>query len=285
MSFIDRNDGGENSIDVDTLRTMIDLYSKNFVEVSSDVEIKTNNIVEKLFAYFKKHNITVINAGIIANNSELIDEDLLDLGTINNGILSLNIQPVTITVDLKSGILNSVKYHQSKLVNILLDKNIDPIKIEPKIHLLLSTYKQYEPLVRLIRMKSQVNDFDFVYPLAAHGELDIIKLVMHYYQLQDEIIGKICVQAIINGRVNILEHFLTNEAFRSAPDLMYGFFIRGIEHGGHINITKYFIDKGLCIQQNDYEPVKVAAMMKRRDILKYFYELDNSIFNIIIDNV
>jgi len=71
--------------------------------------------------------------------------------------------------------------------------------------------------LELIKNKIHIytDQYYCVYKLAADGKLELLKEIMKYYCFPNvpEIISKICIQAIHNDHVNILQYFLTKEVF------------------------------------------------------------------------
>ncbi|AVL94976.1 ankyrin repeat protein [Moumouvirus australiensis] len=277
----------ENKVTVSYLRQIIN--NSLLPDLSEEKVAIKYRVINKLLDYFEKEGIDTINMGIIAENPDLIDSDMLSISNIDEstGTFYLSIPPIDITVNLKTAIKKSFMNGKTNLIKILLQQDINLNNIEPNIMIMALQTNNYELLSNFISREFDISiqDYRCIYQLASNGNLEIIKKILDKYHFENitEIVCKICIQAIINNHLNIIKYFFINEAFSGAPDQMYTFFIKGIEFNTNIEIIKFFVENGVSFKQYNYKAVKIACMYKRREILKYFNELDSAVSNIVID--
>ncbi|AZL89189.1 ankyrin repeat protein [Megavirus baoshan] len=282
---INKMDVLDNIVSVDYLRNIINIYNNEGVSKIIDAK---RRCINKLLDYFQENNLNVLKLGVISENPDLIDQDMIDAGVLNydNNMLSLSVPPIDITVDIKAAISKSFKYGKTRLIELLLYNNIKLDKIEPNIVIMAVQTKNYNFLAKFIDLEYDItiNNYQIIYQLSSQGKLDFLIKILDKYHFDSstEIICKICIQAIMNNHVNILEYFLTEQAFRGAPDQMYCFFYNSISCGANLEVIKFFINNGLSIKQNNYQAIIKACQYKRQDILLYFRELDESVIDIII---
>ncbi|AGF85141.1 repeat protein [Moumouvirus goulette] len=277
----------ENKVTVSFLRQIINnSLLPNLSEAKTSVKYR---VINNLLDYFEKEGVDTINMGLIAENPDIIDQDMLSIGNIDesDGTLCFTIPPVDILINLKTAIKKSFMKNKIKLIELLLQQDVNLSIIEPNIMIMALQTNNYDLLSKFIdrEFDISVQDYRCIYQLATNNKLEIIKKILgkYYFENITEIVCKICVQAIINKHLNIIEYFFTNDAFSGAPDQMYTFFIKGIEFNTSIDIIKFFVDNGVSFKQYNYKAVKIACTYKRREILKYFNQQDNNISNIIID--
>ncbi|BCS83350.1 putative ankyrin repeat protein [Cotonvirus japonicus] len=283
--LIDLNDDDGNNIDLDLLKKII--YDFPMVGFTEENITKKRNVIDKMINYFHEHNIYKINSAILSDNVNIIDNDMFDIGNIENTILTLDIPPVSIGIDLSRAINLSIKSHQNKLLDIIFERKLNPLMLCPDIMSLLATHQNYYYINKIIESNIPLYDFDFIYILTADGYLDIILRIITTFNLQNstEIICKICVQAVIHNRLNILQYFLTDEIFINSPEQMFTFFIQSIRHGGHLDIVKFFVEHGINPKQNNNNAIHTALHFKRKSIIKYFVNLYPDLIDTIIDLV
>jgi len=223
----------------------------------------------------------------ILNDLDLIDQDMLTVGKIENKILTIDLLPFHLEINLRQVIVSAIQKNAPRIIKLLLDNNFDLYSIEPKIMMMCVATKQYDLLTDLISKHVPVHteDYKCIYLLAAQGKLDLINLIIEQYRPLNlpSIIMKICIQAIINKHLHILEYFLTSEAFVSSPDQMFHLFVNGIRYGADLDTVKFFIKSGINLRQNNYEVVYVAQENDRKDLIQYFYALDNTVANLMTD--
>ncbi|ANB50771.1 putative ankyrin repeat protein [Powai lake megavirus] len=274
-----------NMISVDNLRNIINVC---YIEGDNKIISSKRRSINKILDYFQKNNLDVIKMGVIIDDPDLIDQDMIGASIIdyNNGKLNLSIPVIDITIDIKAAIYKSLKFNKIGLIELLLNNNIKLDKIEPNIMIMTVQTGIYNLLDKFIDLEYNItiSDHRVIYQLSSQGKLDILIKILDKYHYQDstEIICKICIQAILNNHINILEYFLTEQAFRGAPDQMYSFFYNSINCGSKLQVIKFFINNGISIKQNNYMAVVKACQCKHQDALSYFCELDKSVIEIII---
>ncbi|AGC02117.1 ankyrin repeat protein [Acanthamoeba polyphaga moumouvirus] len=277
----------ENKVTVSFLRQTIN--NSLLPDLSEEKNVVKYRVINKLLDYFEKQGVDTINMGLITENPDLIDTEMLSLGTIDEslGTLYFTIPPVDIIVNLKTAIKKAFMKNKINLIKLLLQHDVNLNVIEPNIMIMALQTNNYELLLNFIDREFDitVQDYRCIYQLAENGKLEIIKKILdkYYFENITEIVCKICVQAIINKHLDIIKYFFTNEAFSGAPDQMYTFFIKGIEFNTSVEIIKFFVENGISLKQYNYKAVKIACMYKRRELLKYFNQLDNTVSSIIID--
>ena len=256
-------------------------------------------VIKKLLNIEKiKTGINNLETEIIINDVNVIDGDMLDIGVIidNDLIIEISCEDLIpaypnhffdVIINLKNAIALSILKKNKSLIQMMLKKKMDPTKFEPNIIIMCLDTKQYDLLSELIDSKIDVsmNNYESIYYLATDGQLDLIKKIINTNNIYDttEIVCKICIQAILNDHLHIIKYFFTPNAFETAPDVMTTYFLKSIEHNANIQIIKFFIENNILIQQNDYIAVKKAIEFDRYDIIKYFYELDHTIINVMSD--
>lgn len=222
---------------------------------------------------------------MILSDTDLIDEDMFKLGTIiNDKYLYLVVQPLRLSINLSSAISNALLHHKPSFIRLLLRLNIDISKIESNIMIMCVETEEYDLLREFINRKYDISveSYRALFTLAAKGELDLVKHVVLTYRFHNipEIIFKICIQAVYNNHVPILEYFFTEEVFIGAPDQMFDFFINSIKYKAKLPIIKFFTSK-LNIKQKSYLAVYTAIKMNADETLKHFCEIDDNVINIL----
>jgi hypothetical protein len=257
-----------------------------------DILFNRNDTQEKFIKKFMnndliKNNITngILNTDLM--NLDLIDEDVLNEGHINGFFLIIDVPPILMKVNLKNLISTAIQNRRSDIIRMLLScKKIPNLySIEPKIMMMCAQMELFVLLKELIKNKIPIHDDNYkcICYLSSLGKIEVLKLIMENYIFRDvtEITVKIIVEAIINNHLDIVEFFCPISSFDSAPDIMFGFLINGIQYGGHVNIIKYFVNGGIPIQQDDYHAVTIAKKFNRGAILRFFVEIDNNVLNLL----
>lgn len=230
-------------------------------------------------------------------DTDTIDEDMLLAGTIDGHILTIDLFILTLNINLSLLIRNSILNKKFHNIELLLKHNIDIISLEPNIMIMCvetlskeneinSESDDLEMLInKLIESHAPIDieNFRCVFQLAAIGKLDLLKKIISSYSFENVavIVGRICAQAIIHGHRNILEYFYPQSEFNGAPDIIFTYFIMGIQYGAHLPIIKFFVEGGMSLRQEDYRAVRVAMQYERIEIIKYFYEIDKSIVDFL----
>lgn len=268
-------------------------------QVSSDEEISKKRFIDLLLDI--KINSSAYNSDIdlihnFFSDPDTITKDMFIVGEINLPYLIINI-PGAINMDLNLTILlrKSIAQRKMKFINLLFDMNIDIFKLEPIIMPATASLLQNEPkpsansnqvnsnfvcdlLHKFIDMKIPIyeNNYACIYILTAMGKVDMLEKIMKTYTFNNmtEIMGKICVVAVRSDKVNVLEFFMPVKTFDTIPDIIFQYFIKGIECGDNINVIKYLTSDCIQIAQENYLAVKTALKFKRRLILQYFVESD-----------
>ncbi len=220
----------------------------------------------------------------------ILDKDMLDIGTISGSTLYLDIPPITVQFDLAKLIANAIFHHQPYFVHLLLTHNLNIVAIQPKILIMVVAVltPEYTALDQLINtlltyqyegaytMPIAEENYRCIYQLASLGKLSLLQVIMQLYTIPCimEVIGKICIQAIIHNRLNILTYFCPREGFHLAPDIAFGYFINSISHGEHLPIIQYFIEGGVRIAQDGYAALHAALRTENKEIIQYFCERD-----------
>jgi len=228
----------------------------------------------------------------IIENPDIIDKDMLTVGRIligtnANKILLIDIPPITITIDLKNAIKNAFLQRKTNLIQLMIELEMNLYEIEPNIMIMCVETNHDSLMYDLINkgIPVHIENHRCVYQLATYGKLDLIKAILdkYYFSSVPEIVSKICIQAILNNHVHILEYFFTKEAFVGAPDQMFTFFINSIQFGGHLPIIKFFVDNGINIKQQEYKAIHTATQYGQKLIMKYFYEIEAEIINLLTE--
>lgn len=250
------------------------------------IQVCKKKVANKLIDIFSiQDDITFSNTLLITDNPDVIDRDMIMIGKISNCFLLIDIPPINVKIDLKAAIQNAILHKKPNLIHYLMSYHVDPGLIEPKIFSMCIESKQDQLLDTLISNKVSITDYHCFYLLAAHGKLSVIQKILSNYKFSQttlvEIVGKICIQAILNNHVHILKYFFNKEAFVTAPDQMAVYFINSIKYGNHLDVVKFFIESGIDIRQDDYLAVKCADQMGKSELIKYFYQIEPSISNIL----
>lgn len=218
---------------------------------------------------------------LIVGNVDAIDEDMLCVGTIIDRMLVIDIPPIMVQLDLVQAIRNAMLHKKPNIIRLMTKKSINLFQLEPRVMIMCAEMEMDDLLEEMIENKIPLytEQYKCIYCLASKGKLEILKKIMKNYRFPNitEIVGKICIQSIINNHLNVLQYFCPPEAFEGAPDVMFTFFIKGIEFGGHLAIIKYFVDGGISIKQQNYYAITLAKQFHRGELIKYFYEIDPSI--------
>ncbi|XWV25936.1 ankyrin repeat protein [Tupanvirus soda lake] len=288
--LFDRNDGlshneeSYQSQQLKDLRRVINEFP--MTEFSQEIADARRRVANKLIDIASIQNdINALRPESIIDNTDIIDKDMFMVGTIESNMLTINIPPITITINLAQAIRNAMLHKKPKIIKLMMELDIDLFKIEPRIMIMCVETEQDELLSELISKKVPIytQEFRCLYQLAAQGKLDLVKEIMKNYKFPSipEIVSKICIQAIQNNHVAILKYFMPRDSFRGAPDQMFCFFVNSIQYGGHLDIVKFFIENGINIRQDNYKAVRVALNFDRAQIIKYFYEIDTTIESIL----
>jgi len=287
--IFDRNDGlahEEISQLKELKRTVNETPMSEYTKEIADARKRTINKLLDIMSIQNDINNALPES--IIDNTDIIDSDMFLVGVIENKTLTIDIPPVTITINLQKAINNAILHKKPKLIRLMMEKQIDLFSIEPKIMLICATNKLDDLLLELIGKKVDIctNEPKCIYQLAAYGKLDFIRFILQQYTFPDlpKIISKICIQAILNNHVHILEYFLTKDAFIGAPDQMFCFFINSICYGGHLDIIKFFVNAGINIKQNNYQAVHQAIKFDLDLLVKYFYDIEPSVDHILTED-
>lgn len=291
--LFDRNDNQnhddipEQSLQLKELRRVIN--ESPMSEFTPEIAAARKRIVNKLLDIMSIQNdVDAFSSESIISNPDVIDDDMFTVGEITGRFLKINIPPIDITIDLSQVIRNSMRYKKTDVIHKLMDNNIDLFKIEHRIMTMCIATDQYDLLLKLITNKTPIHSEEYrcIYELASKGKLDLLKAILKNYKFPNipELISKICIQAVTNNHVNILEYFFPKSAFAGAPDQMFSYFLNSIQHGGHLEIVKFFIKNGISIRQQNYIAVPHAIKYNRDDIIKYFYVVDSTIVDLLNDD-
>jgi hypothetical protein len=248
------------------------------------------------------------------SDPDAITKDMFVIGEINLPYLIIDIAgAVHMDLNLTFILRKSIAQRKMKFINLLFDMNIDIFKLEPiimpatasllrddinssvnsnqvklsvnsnQVKLSVNSNQVNHDFVcnllhKFIDMKIPIyeNNYACIYILAAMGKIDMLEKIMKTYAFNNftEIIGKICVVAVRSDQVNVLEFFMPVKTFDTIPDIIFQYFIKGIECGDNINVIKYLTSDCIQISQENYLSVKTALKFKRRRILEYFIESD-----------
>ncbi|XWV24693.1 ankyrin repeat protein [Tupanvirus deep ocean] len=290
--LFDRNDGlphdqeSHQSQQLKDLRKIINEFP--MTEFPQEIAEARRRVANKLIDIASIQNdINSLKSESFVDNTDVIDKDMFMVGTINNNLLTINIPPITVTINLAQAIRNAMLYKKPKVIRLMIELDIDIFKIEPRVMIMCVETEQDELLRELISKKIPIytQEFRCLYQLAAQGKLDLIKEIMKNYRFPSipEIVSKICIQAIQNNHVAILKYFIPPQSFHGAPDQMFCFFINSIQYGGHLDVIKFFIENGISIRQDNYKAVHQALKFERAQIIKYFHEIDHSVDQILTE--
>lgn len=251
-------------------------------------ELLTLNIDTNVSGFDPIHNFFA--------DPDAITKDMFVIGEINLPYLIINI-PNIIHMDLNLTVIlrKSIAQRKMKFINLLCDMEIDIFQLEPIIMpataSLFRTVSESESdfvsdlLNKFIDMKIPIyqNNYACVYILAAVGKVDILEKIMKTYTFNNmtEIIGKICAVAVQTDQVKILEFYMPVKTFDTIPDIIFQYFLKGIEYGDNINVIKYLTTGCIQISQENYLAVTKARQFKRRQILKYFIESDPKVIELL----
>lgn len=284
-----------NNLDNDILFDMNDKTVTNHLKVEELRKITNQRldaqkrVVNKLLDILSLQNdISALKQESIIADPDVMDEDMMITGKIEKKSLMIDIPPIKIQIDLALLIKNAMLYSKPSAIRLLIKHNINIFSIETRIMIMCVETDQDELMEELIRLNIPIDTQNYrcLYQLAANGKLDLIQKILKNYCFPNvsEIIAKICIQAIYNNHVNILEYFFPQTAFTGAPDQMFFYFIKSIEYGGHLSVIKFFIRMGINIKQNDYTAVYLAIKFNRPEIIKYFSEINNDVINLLTDD-
>lgn len=266
-------------------------------QVSSDEEISKKRFIDLLLDIkinSSGHNSDLDLIHNFFSDPDTITKDMFIVGDINLPYLIINILEV-INMDLNLTILlrKSIAQRKMKFINLLFDMNIDIFKLEPIIMPATASLLQNDPnsnfvcdlLHKFIDMKIPIyeNNYACIYILTAMGKVDMLEKIMKIYTFNNmtEIMGKICVVAVRSDKVNVLKFFMPVKTFDTIPDIIFQYFIKGIECGDNINVIKYLTSDCIQISQENYLAVKTALKFKRRLILEYFVESDPKVIELL----
>jgi len=223
----------------------------------------------------------------IVNDPGMLDEDMLTIGKIDGHLLNIEVPPIKITIDLSKTIKTAMQQKKESIIRLLMKKNIDLYYHEPFIMTMAVVTEQDDLLRELIKRKVPIDTEEYrcVYQLAELGKLDLLKLIMKNYKFPsiEEIVYKICIQAVIKNQISILEYFFTEEAFDGAPDQMFTFLINSVRFGGHMDIVKFFIKNGVSIRLYNYQVVHEAIKCNRVEIIQYFCQIDDNVITLLTE--
>ena len=225
----------------------------------------------------------------ITPNANMYDIAMLKLGKIINDKLVVDLIVFKITIDLPALISESIKYSRTNIIYDLIENNVNIYQLQPLIMVMCIQMNQFELLSKLIDMKIPLDTMNYrtVYHLAKKGKLDLLKKITENYEFDNvsEIVGKICVEAIIENHLDILEYYCPKKIYESAPDIMQTYLYNSIIHGGHIGVVKHFISMGCNIKMDSMQAVNIAIAHNRGNILKYFTEIDAMLLQILPEDI
>lgn len=220
-----------------------------------------------------------------APNSRMYDIAMLTLGKVIDKKLIVDLEVFTITINLPGLISEAMKYGNINIIHELIEHNIDIYHMQPLIMPMCTQTDQYDLLSKLLDMKVPLDAMNYrtIYHLANKGKLDLLKKITENYQFDNlnEVVGKICVEAVRQGHLDILQYYLPAKIYESAPDVMQIYFYNSIIHGGHLPIVKYFVEIGCDIRMDNWQAVKVAIAHNRGEIIQYLSTVQPSICDIL----
>lgn len=270
--------------DILSVRRLIDQGLQN--SDSDEVRSVKRRVAYKLLDMIEKNpDVDILNSVFSTGHVEILDEDMLKIGKIDGKLLVLNVIPFDVQIRLDQIIRNAMLERKSDVIRLLMNASVDLFSIEPRIMIMCATQGLDDLFLEMVEKKVPIytENYRCLYYLAEKGKLDLLKVIMQNYTFPSiaEIAGKITVQAIIHNQVPILKHFCPLEGFTGAPDIVFTFFKKAIEHGGHLSVIRYFIKGGVDIKQENYIAVRIACQCNRIEILKYFYEIDNNMLDVL----
>lgn len=284
------NDPTNNSqSNLEIIKKMINKET-NICESEIQLESARKRVANKLLNLNSiKNDIDQFRNQTILSDTDLIDDDMLLCGKINGKMLSIDIPPINIVIDLSKSIGSAIMQNKLSLLDCLIAKNIDIFGIQPDILIMCVEMNRDELLNKLLNFRGapiQVRDYRCVYQLAAKGKLELIKNILEKCHISniEELVGKILVQAVLNNCINILEHFLTKEAFTGAPDFMHEYFIKAITHNADIQVINFFVENGVDVRQENYLALYTALDLKRIEIVKYFCQKDPNVLLLLTEH-
>lgn len=220
---------------------------------------------------------------------DMITEDMLTIGTLNYPYLRITIpEIIDMDINLTISLQQSIIQRKFKLVELLIDYDIDIFKLEPNIMGIVATMLDDRLVIilnKFIDLKIPVypNNYACIYILASKGQLDLLVRIISSYTFNNmmEIVGKICAVAVRTDHVTILEHFMPVQTFDTIPDIIFEYLIKGIECGDNIKVIKYFTQTCIQISQENYRAVTIARQFKRKKILQYFVASDPHVITLL----
>lgn len=287
--LFDRNDQSDSVSHVDNLEEVRQImYQKLCDQEYGSVHLleSKKRVFNKFFDLLEiQNNGLILDPKIINENPDIIDEDMFICGSIIDKKLHIIIDPFTLIINLTDAIRIAMRDDKHKLINILLNRQINISDIQPNIMIMAIRKKQWKLLTTFIdrQFDISVNDYECIMILTTNGQLDMLKHIFSNYTFPDinMIVGKTCFLAMSENQISILEHFFTPEVFESVPDKMHMFFLGAIQYCGHLDVIKFFIKNGINIDENNYEAVKLAYNYNRRHLIDFFCEIDPICINIL----
>lgn len=221
--------------------------------------------------------------------SHLVDDlellsDILLIGIVVDKLVVVEIESIQFVVNLSTIIKLSFLYQKPETIDVLIQHQIDVYQCEPRVVIMAVECGEDQILDKLIDLKVPIDGENYraVCRLVEYGKLDLLKKMMSTYDFHNDlekVIIKVCIQAIIHERVDILSYAISFGNLENYPDILFFLFIKNIESYGHLSIVKYFIDHRMDYRQKDYQAVKCAIRHDRGKIVEYFYKLDENIIN------
>lgn len=244
-------------------------------------------IVNKILETATESNDNLYPTFNITNQLDFFDEDILLVAKHELPNIVVDIEPFNLTFDLAQLIQNAILHDKPHIIELLLKNNIDIQSIVPRVMLQLAIKNQHDQLLKLIEKSVPIhtNNFECVYYLAENGKLELLKIIAEKYHLERlmEVVCKICIAAIKNGHLNIIEYFCPCNAFTGAPDIMFVFLVNSIKYGGHQHIIKYFIDGGIHLRQKNDQILTTAIEFNRYHIVRLLIDIDPSIVDLLTE--
>lgn len=278
------NDSGNNFNVVQSLRKVINDTVDQ--EIPPEIQEAKKRVGNKLLDLLSIQNdINNFRSESITDNVNIIDEDMFTVGKIIGNFLVIDIPPINIKLDLVQLIRNSMLRKCAGPIRIMMKKSIDIFRLEPRVMIMCTEMEMDDLMMEMITYKIPVHTENFrcVYHLAYLGKIDILKAIMANYKFSNihEIAGRCSQQAIVGNQVEVLKFFCPKNEFECAPDIVFAFFLKAIEYEGHLPIIKYFISGGVNIKQENYRAVEIAKKFNRGELLKYFYEIDTYVVDLL----
>jgi len=260
-----------------------DTVKRSYIVGDSQLTLRKKVILKLLDNKTIQQSINKQQHDVYVTDANIIDDDILSIGVIRDKILTIDFPVITIQIDLTIAISQAITEKKYDIIRKMLEYKINVAYHQPQIMMLCAQMGADEMLTELINHQMSIHDNNYrcVYYLASVGKLDLLKLIIATYTFPDmhEVIGKIMVQAILNNHVNVIEYFCPLDGFDSAPDVIFTYFLSGIRYTTHLDVIKYFINGGVCIQQQDYEAITMAKNHNRSEMIRYFVELDPSVLS------